>query len=423
MIAPVYRLRSAYRLWRLLVAADPCCSCPPGASALGSASGGSHTALAAPSATLQAGLATPDQVATAEWRQPLSSSAQHLANSQQRRGAPRQVCGRQMAASRISTRSTRLLVCRRKRGGDQPLLVSIPNLPRPSSQLSKEGECGGVSYAESAASPGVAPCSAAAVQPADTTATAPAEAPGADNGDVFEMDEGAASSPGPSRSPQPASMPGTGTPLGSVTPPPQHAAQNADIAVERRVVPLLEYSEDTCSICLDDYTREDPGAPTTCGWVWARGRAATAACLASGCLAIASAACRLVLSGYGVCTTHCALFFSNPPACRHHFHLQVRSGCQVASKGLPRGSASGGVCCGCRAPSRLSQLLIPATLSSASCNGRSAAASARSASGAWSWRYGRAGSGARICACGCAHRATACHHPSRAARQAGASPP
>ncbi|PSC77025.1 F-box LRR-repeat 20 [Micractinium conductrix] len=134
-----------------------------------------------------------------------------------------------------------------------------------SPQLSKEGECGGVSYAESAASPGVAPCSAAAVQPADTTATAPAEAPGADNGDVFEMDEGAASSPGPSRSPQPASMPGTGTPLGSVTPPPQHAAQNADIAVERRVVPLLEYSEDTCSICLDDYTREDPGAPTTCG--------------------------------------------------------------------------------------------------------------------------------------------------------------
>jgi hypothetical protein len=40
---------------------------------------------------------------------------------------------------------------------------------------------------------------------------------------------------------------------------------NEDIAMERRVVPLLEYSEDICSICLDEYAAEDPGAPTVCG--------------------------------------------------------------------------------------------------------------------------------------------------------------
>lgn len=50
------------------------------------------------------------------------------------------------------------------------------------------------------------------------------------------------------------------------TPPPEpheHIA-NDEIAVERRVVPLLEFSDDTCPVCLDEFTTEDPGAPTVC---------------------------------------------------------------------------------------------------------------------------------------------------------------
>jgi hypothetical protein len=74
---------------------------------------------------------------------------------------------------------------------------------------------------------------------------------------LFELEGetlGAAASP----SPQPRSSPG-----GSSTP--THELHNADIAVERRVVPLMEYSEDVCSICLEEYASEDPGAPTVCG--------------------------------------------------------------------------------------------------------------------------------------------------------------
>lgn len=37
------------------------------------------------------------------------------------------------------------------------------------------------------------------------------------------------------------------------------------VSLSRRVVPLLEYSEDVCSICLEEYAQEDPGAPTVCG--------------------------------------------------------------------------------------------------------------------------------------------------------------
>lgn len=44
----------------------------------------------------------------------------------------------------------------------------------------------------------------------------------------------------------------------------QHLAEQLEISVERRVVPLLEYSDDTCPICLEDYTPQDPGAPTVC---------------------------------------------------------------------------------------------------------------------------------------------------------------
>ena len=33
----------------------------------------------------------------------------------------------------------------------------------------------------------------------------------------------------------------------------------------RRAVPVLEGEEDICSICLDEFTEEDPGNPTVCG--------------------------------------------------------------------------------------------------------------------------------------------------------------
>lgn len=33
----------------------------------------------------------------------------------------------------------------------------------------------------------------------------------------------------------------------------------------RRAVPVVEAEEDICSICLDEFTQEDPGNPTVCG--------------------------------------------------------------------------------------------------------------------------------------------------------------
>ena len=34
----------------------------------------------------------------------------------------------------------------------------------------------------------------------------------------------------------------------------------------RRAVPVIEAEEDICSICLDEFTQEDPGNPTICGY-------------------------------------------------------------------------------------------------------------------------------------------------------------
>ncbi|KAI3436104.1 hypothetical protein D9Q98_002162 [Chlorella vulgaris] len=70
-----------------------------------------------------------------------------------------------------------------------------------------------------------------------------------------EQDAGAASSSSGSSS-------GTAVGVECGTPPPE---PNDGIEVARRVVPLLEYSEDICSVCLDEYTSQDPGAPTVCG--------------------------------------------------------------------------------------------------------------------------------------------------------------
>ena len=42
----------------------------------------------------------------------------------------------------------------------------------------------------------------------------------------------------------------------------------SSVALCRKVLPTLD-DEDAacCSICLDDFTQEDPAVPTTCGWV------------------------------------------------------------------------------------------------------------------------------------------------------------
>lgn len=40
---------------------------------------------------------------------------------------------------------------------------------------------------------------------------------------------------------------------------------NADIELSRRAVPVIEADEDVCSVCLDNYTQEDPGNQTACG--------------------------------------------------------------------------------------------------------------------------------------------------------------
>ena len=35
----------------------------------------------------------------------------------------------------------------------------------------------------------------------------------------------------------------------------------------RRAMPRLEVEKDVCSICLDEFTEDDPGIPTKCGSV------------------------------------------------------------------------------------------------------------------------------------------------------------
>jgi len=40
---------------------------------------------------------------------------------------------------------------------------------------------------------------------------------------------------------------------------------NEDIELSRRALPVVEVEEDVCSICLDDFTGEDPFQQTSCG--------------------------------------------------------------------------------------------------------------------------------------------------------------
>lgn len=39
---------------------------------------------------------------------------------------------------------------------------------------------------------------------------------------------------------------------------------NDDIELSRRAVPVVEVEEDVCSICLDEFTTEDPEQQTDC---------------------------------------------------------------------------------------------------------------------------------------------------------------
>jgi hypothetical protein len=43
-----------------------------------------------------------------------------------------------------------------------------------------------------------------------------------------------------------------------------HAGVNDDIELSRRAVPVVEVEEDVCSICLDEFTAEDPEQQTEC---------------------------------------------------------------------------------------------------------------------------------------------------------------
>ena len=45
------------------------------------------------------------------------------------------------------------------------------------------------------------------------------------------------------------------------------AGINEDIELSRRAVPVVEVEEDVCSICLDEFTAEDPEQRTSCEYV------------------------------------------------------------------------------------------------------------------------------------------------------------
>lgn len=45
------------------------------------------------------------------------------------------------------------------------------------------------------------------------------------------------------------------------------AGINEDIELSRRAVPVVEVEEDVCSICLDEFTAEDPEQNTICEYV------------------------------------------------------------------------------------------------------------------------------------------------------------
>ena len=85
---------------------------------------------------------------------------------------------------------------------------------------------------------------------------------GASDASTSEEAVAAEHTPTPSKSSEAtyASTCGEEAPLQHTTPRPQ-----SEIDLCRRVVPLIEVSDDCCPICLDEYTQADPGVPTACG--------------------------------------------------------------------------------------------------------------------------------------------------------------
>lgn len=43
-------------------------------------------------------------------------------------------------------------------------------------------------------------------------------------------------------------------------------AAASQIDLSRRVVPVVDMSGDVCSICLDEFSEDDPAQMTNCGW-------------------------------------------------------------------------------------------------------------------------------------------------------------
>lgn len=81
--------------------------------------------------------------------------------------------------------------------------------------------------------------------------------------DVFKIDEECGSDTG-GRSPdsqEAESSPGKPGP--DHTPSPSTGA-NEEIELSRRAVPVVELDDDVCSICLDEFSSEDPEQHTAC---------------------------------------------------------------------------------------------------------------------------------------------------------------
>lgn len=82
-----------------------------------------------------------------------------------------------------------------------------------------------------------------------------------DNEDVFKIDEECGSDTGgrsPDSQPESSGKPGRNhTPIES-------SGANEEIELSRRAVPIVELDDDVCSICLDEFTAEDPEQLTCC---------------------------------------------------------------------------------------------------------------------------------------------------------------
>ena len=78
--------------------------------------------------------------------------------------------------------------------------------------------------------------------------------------DVFKIDEECGSETGGA---SPDSEAGPGKPGLDHMPSPTSGA-NEDIELSRRAVPVVHQEDDVCSICLDDFTAEDPEQQTCC---------------------------------------------------------------------------------------------------------------------------------------------------------------